>query len=214
MSGAWAVKTHLGLRDLGLLEFLFISLCDVSTWSFQHSGCRMVEILTCRLRAHIPREKELGKISIAFYNLGISALFSLLKELSHWSHTIFSGRGIRPYLLMREVQMIWGIFKTKLISEFPIIDVNITKENLVRYTMPVFSGLSKAIFIKVKTLYNIHNVVPNPQYFHFYCLICSIHWSSFYIKTIILKVIWVTLCPLRSRHQNKISCARDLCVNF
>ena len=69
---------------MGLLQLLFMSLYDLFAWALQHSGFRIAEFLTCRLgpsEAHIPREKE-GRSYIAFYNLGTSASFSLLKNKS------------------------------------------------------------------------------------------------------------------------------------
>ena len=80
-------------RKRGLLGFLFLSLYDLFARSVQHSGFRIAGFLTCRLRAseaHISREIEPGRSDIAFYDLGTSASFPLLKNKSlkpphiHW----------------------------------------------------------------------------------------------------------------------------------
>lgn len=163
MAGAWTVKTHLGMRDLRILGFSFISQCDIATWSLQPSSFRIAGFLTHRLRAHIPREKWSGKSAVDFYDLGNFALFSLLK-ISHRNHSIFSGREIRTYLTMIGSQRILDIFKITLMSKFSNIEANIMKVHLTRHNIPVFSGLFKAIFFKVKSfLHNIHSVVLNPH---------------------------------------------------
>ena len=59
-------------------------------------------------------------------------------------------------------QRILDIFKITLMSKFSNIEANIMKVHLTRHNIPVFSGLFKAIFFKVKSfLHNIHSVVLN-----------------------------------------------------
>jgi len=70
------------------------------------------------------------------------------------------------------------------------------KVHLARYNIPVFSGLFKAIFFKVKSLlHNIHNVVLNPHNTSIFTIYhVLLHSSSFCINVIILKVIWILYC--------------------
>ena len=87
------------------------------------------------------------------------------------------------------------------------------KVHLARYNIPVFSGLFKAIFFKVKSLlHNIHNVVLNPHNTSIFTVYhVLLHSSSFCINVIILKVIWILHCVHFGGFPRGFSCKEPTC---